>query len=134
MKAEGRDCTDHAVLSRLTNLKDLLSQLAPLDQILSKFIGKQKRKVEEVSSQAEDEEEEEEAEEEADESGEFDQGDDYSSAEPNKAKEYGSEGSEGYGEEDDYDSEDLEKEVLRNQKKLQNKPEKLLTKKELKAQ
>jgi len=24
MKAEGRNCTDHAVLSRLTNLKDLL--------------------------------------------------------------------------------------------------------------
>ena len=84
MKAEGRDCTDHAVLGRLTNLKDLLGQLAPLDAILQKQATKSVKVSKDKIESEEDEDmlaDDEEGEMELDEEeGEMDFGDDYSSA------------------------------------------------------
>ena len=40
MKMEGKSMNDHPVLQRLTNLKSLLQQLAPLDEVLEDKIKK----------------------------------------------------------------------------------------------
>jgi len=59
MKIEGKSMTDHPVLQRLTNLKEVLSQLEPLDQVVNNKISKLKRhaKVEEKKAQSEQESE-----------------------------------------------------------------------------
>ena len=81
--------TDHPVLQRLTNLKEVLRQLEPLDEVVMGKISKmQKRaKSEEEKVQSEHESEDQESEENlASEGGEEDLSDDYASEEASNHK------------------------------------------------